>query len=57
MKRYEEIMPGVFQILPRQSSPEEREKTKLAFQRIEEAYVQYYRGNGEGQDRERLLNR
>ncbi len=57
MKRYEEIMPGVFQILPRQSSPEEREKTKKAFQRIEEAYAQYNRGNGEGQDREPVLDR
>jgi hypothetical protein len=57
MKRYEEIMPGVFQILPRPSSPEEREATKTAFQRIEEAYAQYYRRNGEGQDREPVLNR
>lgn len=57
MKRYEEIMPGVFQILPRQSSPEEREATKTAFQRIEEAYAQHYRGNGERKNREPVLNR
>lgn len=57
MKRYEEIMPGVFQILPRQSSPEEREATKTAFQRIEEAYAQHYRGNGERENRGPVLNR
>lgn len=57
MNRYEEILPGVFQILPWQSSPEEQKKTKTAFQRIEEAYAQYYRGNGERENREPVLNR
>lgn len=56
MKRYEEIMPGVYQILPRQSSQEEREATKTAYQRIEEAYAQHYRRNGERENRERVPN-
>jgi hypothetical protein len=51
MKPYKQIMPGVYEIIPRQVTQSVLDEQEKSFQRIEQAYEKFYGQTNRSADR------